>query len=338
MIWVLGVVRSHFYCDTLFISTSWNYYLKNSFGGGTAIPSLLAQRPNNTHRTTMSWGCGVGNTRSTTLAAEKEAAAAGTQLDNATLINILMGRMTVDVNPLPTAADATWPDEEHVVLARHAIENPFLVVPHPKNTDHHLCVKCGIFARYTLVVPAPGSLLEWLVCKGMFLTTHCRLCAAADVENEYVYDPVSCGCGVSRPTRGLACSECYKAENESRNCSMEGCGEKKHGNKAYCKSCCNLNEKCPMTCFLCGEEIIRDVINAKGIQTKKAGIRECIGKDNMGCFRRCNAYEGGVRGGEGGNDGQCQRDRFMNKKIQRYNSKTCGQLRCKTDCTLLSEY
>jgi hypothetical protein len=27
----------------------------------------------------------------------------------------------------------------------------------------------------------------------------------------------------------------------------------------------------------------------------------------------------------------------MNKKIQRYNSKTCGQLRCKTDCTLLSE-
>ena len=94
----------------------------------------------------MSWGCGAGNTRSTTLAAEKEAAAAGTQLDNATLINILMGRMTVGVNSLPTAADATWPDEEHVALARHAIENPFLVIPHPKNRNHPLCVKCGIFA------------------------------------------------------------------------------------------------------------------------------------------------------------------------------------------------
>jgi hypothetical protein len=109
----------------------------------------------------MSWGCGVGNTRSTTLAAEKEAAAAGTQIDNATLLNILMGRMTVDVNPLPTAADATWPDKEHVALNRHAIENLFLVVPHPKNADHYLCVKCGIFARYTLVVSAPGSILEW---------------------------------------------------------------------------------------------------------------------------------------------------------------------------------
>jgi hypothetical protein len=53
----------------------------------------------------MSWGCGAGNTRSTTLAAKKEAAAAGTQIDNATLLNILMGRMTVDVNPSPTAAD-----------------------------------------------------------------------------------------------------------------------------------------------------------------------------------------------------------------------------------------
>ena len=104
--------------------------------------------------TTMSWGCGAGNTRSTTLAAEKEAAAEGTQLDNATLIDTLIVRMTVDVNPSPTAADATWPDEEHVALARHAIENPFLVIPHPKNTDHPLCVECGIFAASTLVVPA----------------------------------------------------------------------------------------------------------------------------------------------------------------------------------------
>jgi len=121
----------------------------------------------------MSWGCGAGNTRSTTLAAEAEAAAAGTQIDNQTLIDMLMGRMTVGVNPSPTAADGTWPDEEHVALARHAIEHPFLVVPHPKNVDHPLCVKCGYIAASTLVVPAPGSLLEWPACKGMFPTTHC---------------------------------------------------------------------------------------------------------------------------------------------------------------------
>jgi len=262
----------------------------------------------------VSWGCGAGNTRSTTLAAEKEAAAAGTQLDNATLINILMGRMTVDVNPSPTAADATWLDEEHVALALH----PVSCNPPPKA----LCVKCGIFAASTLVIP------KWPACKGMFPTTHCRSCATADVENEYVFEAASCGCGVSRSTRRLACSECYKAENESRNCSTEGCGEKRHGDRAYCKSCRNLNEKRPMTCFLCGGETTRDIIHANAKKTKKAGIRECTGKDNMGCFRRCKAYEGGVRGGEGGNDGRCQRDRSMNKKEQRYMSKKCGHHRC----------
>ena len=228
----------------------------------TSHTTLLHKRPHTTHHTTMSWGCGAGNTRGTTLAAEKEAAAAGTQLDNATLINILMGRMTVDVNPSPTAAaDATWPDEEHVALARHAIENPFLVVPHPKNADHPLCVECGIFAASTLVVPAPGSIPEWPECKGMFPTMHCRSCATADVENEYVFEAASCGCGVLRSTRRLACSECYKAENGSRNCSTEGCGEKRHGDSAYCKSCHNLNEKRPMTCFLCGGKNTRDVTN-----------------------------------------------------------------------------
>ena len=50
-----------------------------------------------------------------------------------------------------------------------------------------------------------------------------------------------------------------------------------------------------------------------------------------------NAYQGGVRGGEGGNDGRCQRDRKMDKKRHIYRSKTCGVIRCLTDCTLLSE-
>jgi hypothetical protein len=185
---------------------------------------------------------------------------------------------------LPTAADATWPDEEHVALARHAIENPFLVVPHPKKADHPLCGECGIFAASTLVVPAPGSIPEWPACKGMFPTTNCRSCATADVENKYVYDPASCGCGVTQTTQRLTCSQCFKAENESKNCDTEGCGEKRHGRRPYCKSCRNMSLKRPMTCFLCGGEVTRDVSNTK--REKKADIQECTGKDNMGCFRR----------------------------------------------------
>ena len=58
--------------------------------------------------------------------AEAEAATAGTQLDNETLLNLLLGRLTVGVNPSPTAADVTWPDEEHVALARHASRTRFM--------------------------------------------------------------------------------------------------------------------------------------------------------------------------------------------------------------------
>ena len=207
----------------------------------------------------MSWGCDAGNTRSTTLADEAEAAAAGTQIDNQTLIDILMGKMTVGVNPSPTAADGTWPDEEHVALARHAIKHPFLVVPHPKNADHPLCVECGIFAASTLVVLAPGSIPEWPACKGMFPNTHCRSCATADVENEYVFEAASCGCGVTRSTQRLTCSECFMGENKLRDCSTEGCGEKRNGREPHCKSCRILNRKHKMTCFLCGVGISRDV-------------------------------------------------------------------------------
>ena len=222
------------------------------------------------------------------------------QIDNATLIDILMGRMTVGVNPLSTAADATWPDEEHVALARNAIKNPFLVIPHPKNADHPLCVECGIFASSTLVVPAPGSIPKWPACKGKFPTTHCRSCATADIKNEYVFEAAICRCGVSRSNRRLNCSECFMAENGLIDCSTEGCGEKRHGDRAYCKSCHNLNEKVPMTCFLCGGAITRDVGNTKGKKSKKGSSdQQCIGKDNMDCFRRCNAYKGGVHGGEG---------------------------------------
>jgi hypothetical protein len=281
----------------------------------------------------MSWKCGAGNTRSTTLADEAEAAAAGTQIDNQTLIDLLMGRLVVGVKNSPTAADGTWPDKEHVALARHAIEHPYLVVPHPKNVDHPLCVKCGKIAASTLVVPAPGSIPEWPACKGMFPNTHCRSCARDDAENKYVYEPASCGCGVSRNRNLLICKQCHKAENESRDCDTEGCGEKRHGDEVYCKSCRSLNRMCPMSCFLCGKGITRKVCNTK--RGKKAGMRACIGKDNMDCFRRCNAYKGGVRGEEGGNDGRCQGVRYFIKKRKEYGSRTCGSRSCQTGCTLL---
>jgi hypothetical protein len=216
----------------------------------------------------MSWGCGAGNTRSTTLADEAEAAAAGTQIDNQTLIDLLMGRLTVGVNPSPTAADGTWPDKEHVALARDAIEHPYLVVHHPKNADHPLCVKCGKIAASTLVVPAPASIPEWPACKGMFPTTHCQSCATDDAENKYVYEPASCGCGVTRSQR-LTCNQCFIEKNESKICITEGCGEKRQGKKPYCTSCRTQIDKRPMTCFLCGGEITRDISNLKGKKTKK---------------------------------------------------------------------
>jgi hypothetical protein len=180
-----------------------------------------------------------------------------------------MGRMTVGVNPSSTVADETWPDEEHVALARNAMDNPFLVIPHPKNADHPLCIECGIYASSTLVVPAPGSIPKWPACKGKFPTTHCRSCATADIKNEYVFEAAICRCKVLRSNRRLNCSECFMAENGSIDCSTEGCGEKRHGDRAYCKSCRNLNEKVPMTCNLCGGAITRDVGNTKGKKSKK---------------------------------------------------------------------
>jgi len=177
----------------------------------------------------MSWGCNAGNTRQTTLAAEEEAAAAGTQLNNATLLALLLGQLTVGVDHSPTAVDATWPDEEHIDLARHAIENPYLMVPDPKNADHALCVECGIFAASTSVVPAPGSVPEWPACRGMFPLTHCRSCATADGTKDYIFDAASCGCGASRGSSGgrLICHACCIGNNEVRVCSTVGCDKKR---------------------------------------------------------------------------------------------------------------
>ena len=56
----------------------------------------------------------------------------------------------------------------------------------------------------------------------------------------------------------------------------------------------------------------------------------------MDCFRQCNAFKGGVRGEERGNDGRCLGDRYYNKSKKKYGSKTCGNNNCcKTGCALL---
>ena len=168
----------------------------------------------------------------------------------------------------------------------------------------------------------------------MFPTTHCQSCATADVNNEFIFEAARCGCGVLRCHNKLICFQCHKEENESRECDTEGCGNKRHGKRVFCKSCRNQNVMCPISCVLCGEGITWNVGNTK--RGKKAGIRACIGKYNMDCFRRCNTYKGGVCGEEGGNDGRCLGDRYFDKKIQKYKSKICGFRRCQTGCTLLS--
>ena len=79
--------------------------------------------------------------------------------------------------------------------------------------------------------------------------------------------------GVSRSTVRLAYSECWKERNELRDCDTERCGKKRHGVNQHCKHCRNLIKKCPMTCFLCGGEITRDVSNTRGKKTKSGHLR-----------------------------------------------------------------
>ncbi len=64
--------------------------------------------------------------------------------------------------------------------------------------------------------------------------------------------------------------------------------------------------------------------------SKKGSIQECIRKDNMDCFRRCNAaYKGGVRGGEGGNDGWCQGDCYFEQKKKNTQKKHAAEAAAK---------
>jgi hypothetical protein len=49
----------------------------------------------------------------------------------------------------------------------------------------------------------------------------------------------------------------------------------------------------------------------------------------MDCFRRCNAYKGGVRGEKGGNDGRCLGERYFNKTKQKSTVKHAAQAAAK---------
>jgi hypothetical protein len=125
-------------------------------------------------------------------------------MDNATLVKLLMGEFTDDEDddPTPTAAEtvaAVWLDEKHIKSSISAIENPNLVVPHPKNANHPMCEGCGEFAANTLVVP--GTVPKWPECKGMFPLTHCTECARKDflaTGTEYIWYTATCGCGATR--------------------------------------------------------------------------------------------------------------------------------------------
>jgi hypothetical protein len=165
----------------------------------------------------MSWGCNAGRTRSTTLAAEEDAAAAGTLMDNTTLVKLLMGEGTDDEDddPMPTAAKpmaAVWPDEKHIKSAISAVENPYLVVPHPKNVNHPMCEGCGEFAANTLVVPE--TWLKWPEYKGMFPLTHCTECTKKDflaTGTKYVFNAATCGCRAAHSlSERTICSACFK--------------------------------------------------------------------------------------------------------------------------------
>ena len=52
---------------------------------------------------------------------------------------------------------AVWPDEKHIKSVISAVENKYLVVPHPKNANHQMCEDYGEFTANTLVV-LPGTM------------------------------------------------------------------------------------------------------------------------------------------------------------------------------------
>jgi hypothetical protein len=273
----------------------------------------------------MSWGCNAGRTRRTTLATEDDAAAVGTRMDNATLVKLLMREFTDDEDddPTPTVAEPTaavWQDEKHIKSLISAVENPYLVVPHPKNVNHPMCEGCGEFAANTLVVPV--TVPKWPECKGMFPLTHCTECARKDflaTGTEYIWYAATCGCGATQALhKRLICTACVKGNNAMKDCGTEGCDGKRSGENKFCNPCLALKYTITMTCFLCGADTSRHNTN---LNKRKNIRRQCKKKDNMECFIRCNAYKGGVRGE------RCGLRRYENKS-GKCESKTCSKNRC----------
>ena len=217
-----------------------------------------------------------------------------------------------------------WPDENHIKSAISAVENPYLVVPHPKNANHPMCKGCGEFAANILVVPDPETVPKWPACKGMFPRTHCTECARKDhlaTGTEYIFNAATCGCGATRgSSKRTICNACIKENNAMKDCSTEGCGGKRASRtngSTLCKPCLNRKSRGTITCFLCGADTTRHNTNI----SKKKGNQTCQKTDNMECIVLCNAFKGGVRGE------RCGMRRYENKH-EKFESKTCSKKRC----------
>jgi hypothetical protein len=115
---------------------------------------------------------------------------------------------------------AVWPDEKHIKSVISAVENPYLVVSHPKNANHQMCEDCGEFAANTLVVP--GTMPKRPACKGMFPLTHCTECARKDFQatgTKYIFNAATCGCRAARSlSERTICSACFKGNNALKDC------------------------------------------------------------------------------------------------------------------------
>ena len=95
----------------------------------------------------------------------------------------------------------------------------------------------------SLVVPDPGTVLKWPECMGMFPRTHCTECARKDhlaTGTKYIFNAAICGCGATRCHSLKICSACVKENIAMKDCSTEGCGEKRASRMngiSLCKAC-----------------------------------------------------------------------------------------------------
>ncbi len=168
-----------------------------------------------------------------------------------------------------------------------AVENPYLVVPHPKNVNHPMCEGCGEFAANTLVVPE--TLLKWPEYKGMFPLTHCTECAKKDflaTGTKYVFNAATCGCRAAHSlSERTICSACFKG-------GTEGCGGKRAGKSQCCNTFIAQNSRRTMTCFLCGADTTWDKSSLLVGRNKESRVFEHAKKGQYGVLCSMQRIQG----------------------------------------------